>query len=233
VRCAIYFVPPADDPLAKEAARWLRRDIYTGARINERIEGLTDDDHAFLTALPRRYGFHATLKAPFHLTEDRSIHQLERHLARFCDDWSPLSFRMKMQLVDSFFALVPVNPEPDLNMLAASIVTEFDAFRLPPREVELARHNVSRLNSRQLSNLLNWGYPYVFDQFRFHMTLTGAIDHLERDHVAQVIERHFGGLATGILDICQLVLAVEPEPNAPFIVHSTHRLSATSERRIA
>ena len=72
MRCAIYFVPPPDDPLTAAAAQWLRRDGYTGAGVASEIEGLTERDHAFLTALPRRYGFHATLKSPFRLADGAS-----------------------------------------------------------------------------------------------------------------------------------------------------------------
>src|SRR4051812_24700877 len=124
MRCAIYFVPPPDDPLTVAAAHWLRRDGYTGAGQAGEIEGLTERDHAFLTALPRRYGFHATLKAPFHLAEGRSVHELERQLTRFCSGVAPLSIPTKIALIDSFFAIVPVKADPDLDMLAARIVTE-------------------------------------------------------------------------------------------------------------
>src|SRR6185369_4265857 len=111
--------------------------------------------------------------------------------------------RPKIALMDNVFAFVPGAPEPDLDMLAARIVTEFDAFRSQLTEIDIARRDVSRLTGRQLANLMNWGYPHVFDQFRFHMTLTGPIDHLERDHVMTVLNRHFGGLGSGRLDICQ------------------------------
>jgi len=233
MRCAIYFVPPADDPLTVAAAAWLRRDPYSGARLSSPIEGLTDADHAFLTALPRRYGFHATLKAPFWLADGRSVHELERRLAAFCDRLSPIMLGSKIALIENFFALVPTTPEPELDMLAARLVTEFDAFRSPLTEIDLARRDVSRLTGRQLANLMTGGYPHVFDQFRFHMTLTGPIDHLERDHVAMVLARHFGDLATAPLRIAQLVLAIEPEPHAPFLVHSTHQFPMKTQLRIA
>lgn len=233
MRCAIYFVPPADDPLTIAAASWLRRDPYSGARLSEPIEGLTDADHAFLTALPRRYGFHATLKAPFRLADGKSVHELERRLGGFCDRLVPIRLSTKIALVDNFFAFVPERPEPELDVLAARIVTEFDAFRSPLSEIDIARRDVSRLTGRQLANLMNWGTPFVFDQFRFHMTLTGPIDHLERDHLAMVLSHHFGGLATAPIVIGQLVLAVEPEPLAPFLVHSAHKFPVKTQKRIA
>lgn len=233
MRCAIYFVPPPDDPLTVAAAQWLRRDPYTGAALVRPIDGLTDTDHAYLTALPRRYGFHATLKPPFQLAQGRSVQELERWLTRFCDRLDPVALETRLALIENFFALVPVKPSADLDMLAARIVTEFDGFRRLPSEDELARRDTSRLNSRQLSNLMNWGSPNIFDQFRFHMTLTGPIDKPEREHVLTVLGRHFGPRATAPLEIGQLVLAVEPEANAPFLVHSAHRFRTSQHLRIA
>ncbi len=233
MRCAIYYVPPADDPLSVAAASWLRRDIYTGAKTALPVEGLTDADHAFLTALPRRYGFHATLKAPFRLAEGKTVHELERRLRSFAAGLSPLHLPCRISLVENFFAFTPAAPDPDLDMLAARIVTEFDGFRSQLTEIDIARRDVSRLTGRQLSNLMTWGYPHVFDQFRFHMTLSGPIDHLERDHVASVLAHHFGALATPTLSINQLVLVVEPEPHAPFLVHSAHRFGIAARLRTA
>lgn len=233
MRCAIFFVPPPEDPLTIVAARWLRRDIYSGERVACTVAGLTDEDHAFLTALPRRYGFHATLKAPFELTPSRSVHELERRLEEFCGTLAPISLATRIDLVDSVFALVPHQPDTGLDMLAAQIVTEFDAFRNPLTEIDLARLDVSRLTGRQLANLMTWGFPNVFDQFHFHMTLTGPVDHLERDHVAAVLTHHFGALCHGPLAIGQLVLAVEPEPHAPFVVHSAHGFAVETRVRSA
>jgi hypothetical protein len=31
------------------------------------------------------------------------------------------------------------------------------------------------LNQSQVANLDRWGYPYLFADFRFHMTLTGKV----------------------------------------------------------
>lgn len=222
MRCAIYFVPPPDDPLTVAAATWLRRDPYTGAALARPVDGLTDADHAYLTALPRRYGFHATLKPAFHLAPGRSVQELERWLVRFTDRLDPVRIETRLALIENFFALVPTKPSADLDMLAARIVTEFDGFRRLPDDDEMARRDTSRLNGRQLNNLINWGSPNIFDQFRFHMTLTGPVDKPEREHVRTVLDRHFGGRTAAPLEICQLVLAVEPEANAPFLVHSAH-----------
>jgi putative phosphonate metabolism protein len=234
MRCAIYFVPPADDPLTRVAGQWLRRDPHSGAAIATAIAGLTDPDHALLTATPRRYGFHATLKAPFQLVERYDPDDLADAVGRFCRGLPPLTVpRLQPRLRDGTFALLPAEPTAELDALAASLVVEFDAFRAPPGEAELSRRISPDLTARQLSHLMSWGYPYIFDQFRFHMTLTGAVEPLERDHVEQVIDRHFREVLRLPLRIDQVAVAVEPAPHAPFVLHSLHRFHRAVTRRSA
>lgn len=234
MRCAIYFIPPAEDPLTQAAARWLRRDPYTGAGVTSEIEGLVDADHAFLTAAARRYGFHGTLKAPFQLATGRSIDEIAQGLDRFCARLTPLVIpRMDLALLGSFFALVPSARHPDVEALATHLMIEFDSFRAPLSEIELARRNPSQLSTQQFSNLLTWGHPNVLDQFRFHMTLTGPMDRLERDHVRLVLERHFGALANAPLEIGQVALFVEPEARAPFCINSIHHFARQTQRKTA
>ena len=234
MRCAICFTPPADDALTVAAARWLRRDPYTGARIAWPVEGLVETDHAFLTAAPRRIGFHGSLKAPFRIATEHELGDVQAALVKFCRRVSPLTVdAMRIALIENFFALVPTEPNPELHELATDFVTVFDQYRSPTSDLDLARGDIGRLNGRQFANLMAWGHPYVLDQFRFHMTLTGPIDELERDYVAQMLHRHFGTLAGEPLCISQVALFVEPEPNAPFLIDSIHRFTAQHQRKTA
>ena len=233
MRCAICFVPPPEDALTQAAAHWLRRDPFSGARLCRTVEGLVDEDHAFVTALPRRMGFHGALKPIFCLAPRHDIAALDRALANFCSTVAPVALpEMRIGLVDSHFALMPARPSPELDELAAEIVIGFDAFRSPLTEEELVR-GAARLDARQFANIVAWGHPDVLDRFRFRMALTGPVDRLERDHVALVLARHFGALATTGLIISQLVLLIEPENNATFLVHSAHRLTAGRRQRSA
>ena len=67
MRYALYFTPPKDHPLTSLAARWLGRDAFSDEIFSDKAIGPVPEGHAELTADPRRYGFHATLKAPFEL----------------------------------------------------------------------------------------------------------------------------------------------------------------------
>ena len=64
-RYAVYFVPAADSALYRFGSAVLQYDCYTGAAVLPPIELRNQaDDWRNATEEPRRYGFHATLKAP-------------------------------------------------------------------------------------------------------------------------------------------------------------------------
>ena len=83
--------------------------------------------------------------------------------------------QLSLARLDGFFALVPGAEAADLYALADDVVTGFDGFRAPATEAEIARRNPAALTSRQRELLDAWGYPYVLDEFRFHLTLTDRI----------------------------------------------------------
>ncbi|MBL8598633.1 MAG: DUF1045 domain-containing protein [Devosia sp.] len=232
MRCAITYVPPPDDPLTVAAAAWLGRDSYSGMPHRIEVEGLTAGDHSFLTALPRRSGFHATLKPPFVLEEGHSVRELERRLGQYATRLVPIALELTIAVIDTFFALVPVRPIASLDTMAANIVAEFDSYRRPMSPEDLERRSAARFTSTQLGNLAKWGSPFVFDQFRFHMTLTGPVDRAEREHVALVLARYFSGVSLAI-SVDRLVLAVQEEVHEPFGIHSAHPFARVPQLRIA
>jgi hypothetical protein len=229
MRCAIYYIPPREHSLCAAAGTWLRRDPYTGAPISEQVAGLDEEWHATLTAAPRRYGFHATIKAPFRLAEPWTVEDVAASLADFTANAAPFDLTLHISQIDEFFAYVPVAQSAELDSLASEVVTAFEPFRAPLNDADLARRRLDHLSPEQRNNVMSWGYPYVFDQFRFHMTLTGPVASENVEAVDRALQLHFGS-ADEPVDVSQLVLAVEPIESAPFIVHSVHRFAATRER---
>ena len=197
-------------------------------------EGLTEADRAYVTAPARRYGFHGTLKAPFRLASSYAFSALEKAVVQFASQHSPVHLGpMRIGALDDFFALLPAKPSAALGALAEDVVKDLDRFRAPLDELDFAKRGRALLNERQLSNLLRWGYPYIFEDFRFHMTLTGPVPRAEREHIQKVLDLHFGSLAASPLVISQIAIFVEPEPYAPLIVHSAHRLMKEAALKIA
>jgi len=187
VRYAVFFVPPRNSALYRFGATALGYDSYSGAETAS-FSGDEIDAAQWreLTAEPRRYGFHATLKAPFRLHSDASEQDLIAALAPFAASCAPPPrFPASISLLDDFVALLPAGPAPALDRLAGSCVRAFDAFRAPLTDAERSRRLANPLTARQVAHLERWGYPYVFEDFRFHMTMTGR---LSADRALPVLE---------------------------------------------
>lgn len=235
MRFAIYYTPAQPDPLTRAASRWLGRDAFTGEMMAPpTLDGLTSQELAFHTAAPRRYGFHATLKAPFRLADGTNQVDLDRAVAKLAADMEPVNLpRLVLAELDGFLALVPGELAPPLQHLAAQVVRMLDPLRAPLTDAELERRNPDALRPDEFRNLCQWGYPYVFEAFRFHMTLTGRLDAAERARLRGAIGDVFGPLIGAPLAVDALAVFVEPEPGAPFLVHSRHALGREPSRMSA
>ncbi|MEX0957285.1 MAG: DUF1045 domain-containing protein [Rhizobiaceae bacterium] len=231
MRYAIYFTPPQNDPLTRAAANWLGRDPFGGQVSPPKSRGgLFAEEIAFHTAAARRYGFHATLKSPFALAEGESEAALRTALDHFASATAPVVIpRIVLSRIDGFFAITPFERSAALDRLAGDVVTAFDTYRAPMTERDIERRNPDRLRPDELKNLYLWGYPYVFERFRFHMTLTGRVNDAEAHRVERAILEHFGPLLDEPLEIGTLALFVEPEPGAPFMIRSSHMLGAMAQ----
>lgn len=235
MRYAIYYTPEKDDPLTRAAARWLGRDVFAGEPIAPAaVPPFSAAEISFHTAAARRYGFHATLKAPFRLAAGESEQTLVAALTEFSHRTEPILLpRVVVRRFDGFFALVPEEPPAALDAFAADVVTTFERFRAPLSQTEIDRRNPDNLTPGQLKNLHKWGYPYVFNDFRFHMTLTGRVTDEESARMQRAIDAFFGPLLAEPLEIASLALFVEPEPGAPFQVQSFHTLGWNKKRKTA
>lgn len=188
-RFAIYFSPPAGSDLARLGADLLGRDAETGeARPQPRLDGIAPDRFRAITEDARHYGFHATLKAPFALAEGVTGDALHQAAAAFAATRAPATGpTLALASLGGFLALIPSAEAPAVHALADACVEAFDPLRAPLSAAELERRRRSPLTPAQDGHLERWGYPYVFDQFRFHMTLTARLNDLdehEEVHVA-------------------------------------------------
>ena len=189
-RYAVYFAPSGR--LGKLGAAWLGWDAETGRRDPQPDDAAWPDlpvaRRALVTA-PARYGFHGTLKPPFRLAEGREVSGLHNALCALAPRLPRLRLDgLRLADVGPFLALVPEGDTDALGAMAATLVEALDGFRAPPQTEEIARRRASGLTPRQETLLLKWGYPYVMDEFRFHVTLTGPIpDNAQRAEVAMAL----------------------------------------------
>jgi len=233
-RYALYTVPPPKSALARFAAAWLGWDIERGESIDppDRV-GLPVDLHSAVTAEPRRYGFHGTLKAPFRLAAGASETQLIDAVADFavgCGRFAPIPLRLAA--LGRFLALIPAESAPALSALAAMAVERLDRFRTPLSDSELARRRQAPLTATQEALLQRWGYPYVMEAFRYHMTLTGSLDPALRERVAEALAPAVAPLVAAPLAIGDVALCVEPTPRARFRVLRRFALDGSAARGI-
>lgn len=218
-RYAIYLAPPPGHPLKLLADAWLGRDPDRDERVSfPVVDGITPERLQEITALPRHYGFHATLKAPFALAEGVEAVGLLGDVEAFALNRTPFRIRLKVDTLSGFLALVPAEPAPRMNALAAACVEEFDRFRAPLTAEERERRSSPELSERERAHLERWGYPYVHDCFRFHMTLTGRLDEPERSHVRAILEHALAPALAEPLRVDQIALFTQTHRVAPFRV---------------
>ena len=222
MRAAIYFTPPAGSPLTMTANRWLGRNPVDGEATREPIAARDP-----LVASPARYGFHATIVAPFALADTVDLARVDARLSQFCAAQRPFALTARVPArLGAFFALVPTEPSAALSTMEEAAVRAFAPFRAPLSEEAIARRRPDRLTERQRAHLAEWGYPYVFEDFRFHMTLSGALTDEQAEALRPGLDETFAAFDGETLSIDQLAIFVEPEPGAPFRVHSVHRFEA-------
>ena len=203
-RYAIYYAPVPGGDLDRFGAQLLGYDAASGEDLPFPDALLqAAPDWYDLTRDPRKYGFHATLKAPFILIHGRTEAELLAAGAAFAA--MPRAIPVLTPAVGSingFIAIVPAEPSPELIQLAADCVSEFDSFRAPLTESDRARRSPSRLTASEREHLDRWGYPYVMADFRFHMTLTGRLGTERHEPVLDMLKERFSwlGLTTLAID---------------------------------
>lgn len=235
MRYAIYYTPAQTDPLARIAARWLGRDAFSNeTQTPPTVSQLSPAEIAYHTASARRYGFHATLKAPFQLADGTTERELDDAVSDFAGDIEPIALDSLVPTrLDGFLALTPGKPSAELDRFAGDVVTHFDRFRAPLTDAEVKRRSPDSLSPDQFRNLTQWGYPYVFENFRFHMTLTGRVAEQEVPQVRAAIDEVFAEALARPVAIDGIALFMEPEPGAPFVVRSWYAFGGRRERKTA
>lgn len=218
VRHGLYYAPRPSSLLARLGSRWLGRDATTGAALPQpEIAGLAPGALTALTASARRYGLHATLKAPIALAEGHTAEGLAAALDAFALTRARVTIpALKLQRIGRFLALVPDGPVPPLDDLAAAVVTRFDPFRRPAPPQELARRRQGGLSPREEALLLAWGYPYVLDTFRFHITLSDGLEEPVAGLVEAAARRHFAPALGHPVVVDAIAHFIEPAAGEPF-----------------
>ena len=165
-----------------------------------------------ITREPRKYGFHGTIKPPFYLAEGQNLTELKSTLGDLCKQLKPVQTDgLRLSKLGRFLALtVEKNPQA-LSVLSSSVLSELATFRAPVSFEDLRRRRQSNLSARQDFLLVVWGYPYVLEEYHFHITLTGKLRQNRLKVVHSVLEAAISELQTAPFTLDALSLVGEDE----------------------
>jgi len=223
LRYAVYLAPPPESALWRFGSAVVGRDAASGeALLGFAPDGFDAAAWRGMTTDPRRYGFHATIKAPFRLAEEANRTELSATLAELARQSQPFAAgplavsTLALGETGAFVALTPAAPSPEIARLEERIVRDLDPLRAPLNDAERAWRDPARLTARQRESFERWGYPYALADFRLHFTLTNAVDDAER--VAETLAREFAKrVADPELIVDALALFVQ-KPDGEFVI---------------
>ncbi|MEO0341935.1 MAG: DUF1045 domain-containing protein [Pseudomonadota bacterium] len=223
-RFAIYFCPEPTTKLAEFGRDWLGWDIDAGDTVPQ--PSFAGFDLKTVTERPQKYGFHGTIKAPFRLLEGADLATLQTMADRFAKRSKSFEIpALHVSKIGQFLAITEVEPCLHLRNMAAEAVRFFEPCRAELTEEDLIRRRKSKLTPTQDALLVKWGYPYVFDAFQFHLTLSGPLDSETQTRVKDAAESMLGDtLATA--QPCNSISVCAERADGRFIRLSRHVFSA-------
>lgn len=214
-RVGVYFAPPASNLLSRTGAAWLGRDAETNAPHTQPALA----DIAAITEDARLYGFHATLKPPMRLASGCTWDDVVRNTTAMAARIAPFDLPpLTVTDLHGFLALRETAPCPALQALADLCVAELDHLRAPPSASDLARRRKSPLTPPQDALLQRWGYPYVFGEWFFHMTLTRRLSTEEHAIWRPAVETFFAEALRHPQRVTEICLFTQTAPNAAFTI---------------
>jgi hypothetical protein len=208
-RIALYYAPPAGSAWWRAGCEWLGRDPETKQDI--------ESGAAAWTQAPCRYGWHGTLVAPFRLSDGVSFEQVLAAARAWSQRQTRFEMRVAPREMGRFVALQAVDQDDaqTVRMLAESALRALDPLRARPSREENEKRITPGMSERQVALLHEWGYPYVLDEFRFHMTLSSSLDSAEsRQAVIETWRARCDEL--GPMPFHGAALFIEPRTGAPF-----------------
>jgi putative phosphonate metabolism protein len=218
-RYAVYFIPALHSEWWAAGCHWLGRCAATGQPLQQPVvPGVAAAQFQSYTQEPRRYGWHATLKAPFELRPGASLASLRQAIQALALALPAFDLpALQVSTEGDFLALRPTRHDDALQATADACVTRLQHWAKPLGAAELARRRQNPLTPAQDQLLTQWGYPWVKDEFKFHLSLSGPLHGLsnaERLALVHAAQQRFETLPR--CRFAHIALFVEPEQGADF-----------------
>ena len=233
-RYAVYYAPEPGSDLELFGRRWLGRCPRTG-RDAPRLEvpDFIGEEVYALTRAPRHYGFHGTLVPPFSLQAQFSPELFLSEVERTARSLAPLAIGpLAVREIGSFVAMVPSEARGEVlaRLLHGTCLMAVHMFREPPTPAELERRRAHGLSPVQEQLLVRWGYPYVMEEHRFHLTLTDTIpDRSKRERMLKFLTLETGSLCRGPHPIRELCVFHQSDRESPFSLRQRFPLCGDAE----
>ena len=219
MRHAIYYAPAHSSPWWTFGAGWLGRDeTHDGTPPGFAAPMLPEPERRRITTQARRYGFHATLKAPFRLRTGVTPAELLARTRSLAQRLRPVPLSpLQVRRLGPYVVLLTADHHAAVSDLASACVIELDDLRQPLTPDELARRQPATLDARELELLHRYGYPHVLERFRFHLTLTDPVSEAQAAQVTQAVSSQVDRLnAQTPLTLDRLCIFEEPAPGQAF-----------------
>jgi alpha-D-ribose 1-methylphosphonate 5-triphosphate synthase subunit PhnG len=221
-RYAVYYVPDQDSDLYRLGSSLLGYSLREGKELP-------------MAALPGAgapgeyskkasvYGFHSTVIAPFRT--QRGKEGIASAIALALSKHAPFRLApLRLRLLNGFPALCAEGPMDGFQALEKSLLEALYPLFLPPDPESLGRRG--ELNPKQLGYFWKWGYPFVLDEHRFHMTLG---DPNSSDGYIGALKNYFPASSTDALVFGKVTLCAQESPGSRFISLGDFPLGAAGE----
>lgn len=216
-RYALYLAPTG--PWRELGSRWLGRCADTGQPLSP-LPGQAAQS-AQWTEAPRHYGLHATLKPPFRLRAGVSPHDVDAAARLLASQDDSFSVQLECEPLRGFLAWRIADADTQgrqrIQTLADAAVRGLDSLRAPATPDETARRQPQALTPAQRAMLERWGYPYVFDTYTFHITLTGKLAGEELEQARTGIAAFADPLRGQAMPVSGVSVYVQAEPGVDFV----------------
>lgn len=231
MRYALYCTPPTNHPLRALIEPWFACSAH-GTQVDADTGPFSNQEHTALIASRARYGFHATMKAPFHLAAGYDANNLPVVLKGLATRQNAVNVgQLQVSRFGNYLALAPINQPQSLTDLAQAVVEAFEPARAPLSDEDLARRDKPNLSERERELLLRWGYAASEENFKFHMTLAGPVDGDLLDRAQDYLTDL---LALALVEpFIVETLALFGEPNPPGLFHIIADASLTAQPIVA
>lgn len=230
-RYAIYYSPPRNSLLESAGTYWLGRTAFRYGQVPKEIpERFFKQEYYQLIESPRWYGFHGTIRAPFELAEHVKPEEFIKEVRKICATHTPFNLSgLAVSSFSGFLALTPTSGYPELIKLHSDLVRKLDFLRPPLSQFDLKRHLDKQLSKRQEQLLRRFGYPFVLEEFKFHMTLTGTIEDKVRSSYKEKLEHILNPYLTEPVPVQEVSIYMQPDRKTPFVEHT--RIPLTGNKK--